>query len=131
MVLWNDAGTAGRLRRFANKQQIGLESFTPMQELRTEVLDTIATDPRDMEVSRMLLTMLRSLVDKTDELDMVELADGQGVSFQVRSAADDLGKLIGKNGRTARAIRTILGASAAKHGRRYSLDLAASPRGQG
>jgi predicted RNA-binding protein YlqC (UPF0109 family) len=78
----------------------------------------------------MLLTVLRALVDKTDELEMVTLSDDLGVSFQVRSAADDLGKLIGKNGRTARAIRTILGASAAKHRRRYSLDLAAGPRSQ-
>jgi uncharacterized protein len=101
-----------------------------MQQLHTETLDTIATDPRDLEVGRMLLTVLRALVDKTDELEMVTLSDDLGLSFQVRSAADDLGKLIGKNGRTARAIRTILGASAAKHGRRYSLDLAAGPRNQ-
>jgi predicted RNA-binding protein YlqC (UPF0109 family) len=99
-----------------------------MQEQCKESLDTIATDPRDLQVRGMLLTLLRSLVDKTDELQLVSLSDDFGVSFQVRSATDDLGKLIGKNGRTARAIRTILAASAAKHSRRYSLDLAASPR---
>jgi uncharacterized protein len=99
-----------------------------MQQLRTETLDTIATDPRDLQVGGMLLAVLRALVDKTDELNMVKLADDHGVSFQVRASPDDLGKLIGKNGRTARAIRTILGASAAKHGRRYSLDLAAGSR---
>jgi len=99
-----------------------------MQELRTDAPETVATDPRDLEVSRMLLAVLHSLVDRTDQLQMVALADDQGASFQVRAAADDLGKLIGKNGRTARAIRTILGASAAKHGRRYNLDLSADPR---
>jgi uncharacterized protein len=100
-----------------------------MEELfRIDALDTIATDPRDVEVGEMLFALVRSLVDKTDELQMVALADSEGVAFQVRSSGDDLGKLIGKGGHTARAIRTILSANAAKHRRRYSIDISAGPR---
>ena len=95
--------------------------------LRTDVADTIASDPRDKDVGEMLLALLRSLVDKEEELEMVSLADAGGVSFQVHSAPDDIGKLIGKGGRTARAIRVILGANGVKHRRRYSIDFGRRP----
>lgn len=96
--------------------------------LHAETLDTVVTDPRDTEVGKMLLAVVRSLVDKPEELRVVALADSQGVSFQVRPSSDDLGKLIGKSGHTARAIRTILSANAAKYKRRYSIDISADPR---
>jgi uncharacterized protein len=93
----------------------------------TDAADTIATDPRDAEVGAMLLAVLRSLVDSPDELEMISLADATGVSFQVHLDANDVGKLIGKSGRTARAIRTILSGNAAKRGRRYSIDFGRTP----
>jgi uncharacterized protein len=95
--------------------------------LRGDAGDTIATDPRDVAVGEMLLMMLRALVDKTDELVVLPLADAQGVSFEVRPAAEDMGKLIGKSGRTARSIRTILSGVAAKNKRRYSIDFGGRP----
>jgi predicted RNA-binding protein YlqC (UPF0109 family) len=94
-----------------------------MRELLSpESADTVAKDPRDAEVSQMLQYVLRSLVDRPDDLIIAPLADSAGVSFHVRSAPDEVGKLIGKNGRTARAIRTILSGNAARLGRRYSVD---------
>jgi predicted RNA-binding protein YlqC (UPF0109 family) len=71
----------------------------------------------------MLLAVIRSLVDEADRLELLHIPGDEGMAFQVRSAAGDVGKLIGKSGRTARAIRTILSATAAKNGRRYSLDI--------
>ncbi len=71
----------------------------------------------------MLFALMSSLVDSEDELEIVTIVATGGAAFQVRAAAGDIGKLIGKAGRTARAIRTILGACAAKHGRRYTLDI--------
>ncbi len=95
--------------------------------LRTDTADTNANDPRDRYVGDMLMTVLRSLVDREEELEMVSLADAGGVSFQIHSAAEDVGKLIGKGGRTARAIRVILGANAVKYKRRYSIDFGRKP----
>jgi predicted RNA-binding protein YlqC (UPF0109 family) len=71
----------------------------------------------------MLLCVVRSLVDEADRVELLHVAGDGGMAFQVRSAANDVGKLIGKSGRTARAIRTILSANAARNGRRYSLDI--------
>src|ERR1700709_2709221 len=90
--------------------------------LSAESADTVAKDPRDAEVGQMLQYVLRSLVDRPEELIIVPLADMAGVSFHVQAASDEIGKLIGKNGRTARAVRTILGGNAARLGRRYSVD---------
>jgi len=95
--------------------------------LRADATDTVATDPRDKEVGVMLLVVLRSLVDRGDEVSMVPLADANGISFQVHAPADEVGKLIGKGGRTARAIRVILGANAIKNRRRYSIDFSKNP----
>ena len=91
---------------------------------RTAMAETRSvTDPRDTEVRSMLLAVIRSLVDDADRVELLHVPGDEGMAFQVRSAAGDVGKLIGKSGRTARAIRTILSASAAKNGRRYSLDI--------
>jgi len=94
-----------------------------MEELkRAEAGDTVMTDLRDTEVGAMLAIVLRSLVDRPEALTVVPLSDAAGTSFQVHAAPDDVGKLIGKGGRTARAIRTILSGNAAKFKRRYSVD---------
>ena len=92
--------------------------------VRTPAETVAAADPKDLKVRDMLLTLMRSLVDAEDKLEVALIATAEGAAFQVRCAALDVGKLIGKSGRTARAIRTILSASAAKNGRRYTLDIA-------
>jgi uncharacterized protein len=92
--------------------------------LRTNLAETIpVSDPRDAEVLGMLLAVVRSLVDEAEKVELLHVANAEGVAFQVRSAANDVGKLIGKSGRTARAIRTILSGNAVKNGRRYTLDI--------
>ena len=93
---------------------------------RTPAEAASAADPRDLKVRDMLLVVMRSLVDAEDKLEIAHIAAAEGAAFQVRCAPLDVGKLIGKSGRTARAIRTILSASAAKNGRRYTLDIAQS-----
>jgi len=80
-------------------------------------------DSQDSSVRDMLLAVMNSLVDKEDDLEVAAIGIADGAVFQVRAASSDVGKLIGKGGRTARAIRVILGATAAKHGRRYTLDI--------
>jgi len=65
----------------------------------------------------------KSLVDYPDEV-VVNQVDGEATTvLELRVAAGDLGKVIGKQGRTARAIRTILGASGMKLKKRFVLEI--------
>ena len=65
----------------------------------------------------------KSLVDEPDKVS-VQAIDGEQVTvLELRVAPDDLGKVIGKQGRTARSIRTILGAAGMKLHKRYTLEI--------
>lgn len=65
----------------------------------------------------------KSLVDKPDEVKVTEVGGEQTIVYELRVAKDDLGKVIGKQGRTARAIRTILGAASTKLKKRSVLEI--------
>lgn len=56
----------------------------------------------------------KALVDKPDDVDVIEVDGEQTTVIELKVAKDDLGKVIGKQGRTARAMRTILSAAGAK-----------------
>lgn len=56
----------------------------------------------------------KALVDKPDDVDVIEVEGEQTTVIELKVAKDDLGKVIGKQGRTARAMRTILSAAGAK-----------------
>ena len=65
----------------------------------------------------------RSLVDETDGVRVTEQQRDRLRVLELRVAQADLGKVIGRQGRTARAMRNLLAAACAKTGRRYSLDI--------
>jgi Predicted RNA-binding protein (contains KH domain) len=65
----------------------------------------------------------RSLVDNPDAVQVSEVGGEQTVVFELRVAKEDLGKVIGKQGRTARAIRTILSAASTKLKKRSVLEI--------
>lgn len=65
----------------------------------------------------------RSLVDNPDEVQVIEVEGEQTVVYELRVAKDDLGKVIGKQGRTARAIRTLLRAASTKLKKRSVLEI--------
>lgn len=68
--------------------------------------------------------LARSLVDNPDEVQTRTYERGeQGTVVELEVAPADLGKVIGRQGRTARAIRTLLSAAGQKSRRRYSLDI--------
>lgn len=67
--------------------------------------------------------IVKSLVDNPDEVD-VQVVEGEKTTIlELRVSPEDIGKVIGKQGRIARALRTILSASASKDGRRTSLEI--------
>ncbi len=65
----------------------------------------------------------KSLVDNPDEVQVTEIGGEQTVVYELRVAKEDLGKVIGKQGRTARAIRTLLGAASTKLKKRSVLEI--------
>jgi len=65
----------------------------------------------------------KALVDNPDDVSVTELEGKQTSVIELRVAKEDLGKVIGKQGRTARAMRTILGAASTKVKKRSVLEI--------
>lgn len=65
----------------------------------------------------------KSLVDDASSVEVKETENEKGVVLELRVASGDIGKVIGKQGRIAKSIRTLLNASAGKTGKRYSLEI--------
>ena len=74
-------------------------------------------------MKQLIEDIAKSLVDMPDEV-VVTTVDGEQVTvIELKVAPGDLGKVIGKQGRTARSIRTILGAAGMKLNRRFTLEI--------
>ena len=71
----------------------------------------------------LLVYVVRALVDHPDDVCITELDGEQTAIFELRCHAEDVGKVIGKSGKTVGAIRTLLGTMAAKEGRRAFLEV--------
>ena len=65
----------------------------------------------------------KSLVDHPDEVHLRTYDRADQTTIELEVAQEDLGKIIGRQGRTARAIRTLLNAASQKSRRRFSLDI--------
>lgn len=74
-------------------------------------------------MKELLELIAKSLVDEPDAVAVTKIDGEQTTVLELRVAPDDLGKVIGKQGRTARAIRTILGASGMKVKKRFVLEI--------
>ncbi len=67
--------------------------------------------------------IVRAIVDRPDDVQVIEIAGSQVHLFELKVAKEDLGKVIGKGGAHASAIRTILAAASGKYHKRYILDI--------
>jgi predicted RNA-binding protein YlqC (UPF0109 family) len=67
--------------------------------------------------------LARGLVDHPEEVEVEEISEPDALVFELKVAEQDLGKVIGKQGRTAKALRTILSAASAKTRRRVILEI--------
>ena len=74
-------------------------------------------------MEELLEYLARSLVDKPDEVRVTRAERDGTVVLQLRVAEDDVGKVIGKQGRVARALRTLVRASGVKSGERATLEI--------
>ena len=74
-------------------------------------------------MKELLEYIARSLVDDPSQVSVKETRDGGTVVFELRVAPDDMGRVIGKSGRVANSIRSLLRVAAAKEGKRAQLDI--------
>ena len=75
------------------------------------------------KMQQLILEIVQALVDYPDAVTVEPIEDRDSTILQVCVAPQDIGKVIGKQGRTARSLRTILGAASMKLHHRFSLDI--------
>ncbi len=71
----------------------------------------------------LVLWLARELVERKDDVKVETIERDRSTVFELTVAQDDLGRVIGRGGRTAKAFRTVLDAAARKEGRRAVLDI--------
>ena len=74
-------------------------------------------------MKQLVEDIAKALVDLPDQVSVKEVQGEQVTVLELRVAPTDLGKVIGKQGRTARYIRTLLGAAGMKLNRRFTLEI--------
>ena len=74
-------------------------------------------------MKELIKYIAQSLVDNPDKVEVTEVIGEQASVIELRVAKEDLGKVIGKQGRTAQSIRTILSAASAKVHKRAGLEI--------
>ena len=79
--------------------------------------------PQMAEMKVLIEEIARALVDAPEDVAVRELKGEQATVYELKVAPDDIGKVIGKQGRTARSIRTLLVAVGTKLNRRFSLEI--------
>ena len=76
-----------------------------------------------MQMKDLIEFIAKALVDNPDQVEVREIEGEQSSVIELRVSREDLGKVIGKQGRTARAMRTILSAASTKLRKRAVLDI--------
>ncbi len=71
----------------------------------------------------LLETIIRPLVSHPEDISIEEIDQGKTVVLQLKVAPDDMGKVIGKQGRRAQAIRSVMKALATRQGKRVVVDI--------
>jgi predicted RNA-binding protein YlqC (UPF0109 family) len=75
------------------------------------------------DMRALIEQIAQALVDAPDQVAVEVINEEEATVLELKVAADDLGKVIGKQGRTARAMRTLLGAAGMKLHKRYTLEI--------
>jgi hypothetical protein len=88
-----------------------------------EAMQLASGNDSEKKMSDLVAELARALVDKPEEVSVETIQDGDGTLLRLHVAQSDVGKVIGKQGRTARSIRTVLSAASMKLKRRFSLDI--------
>jgi len=78
---------------------------------------------QNSSLSGLIEYLARGLVDNPEEVVVEEVDEPDALVFELKVAEQDLGKVIGKQGRTAKALRTVLSAASSKSRRRVMLEI--------
>ena len=116
------------------KDNAEIAGFDASEFVKDSVLEDVKVETRENEKYIVFTWKTEGEETKTDEIKVSDFAKlyeagtglelaADGVTFNVKVAENDIGKVIGKYGRIAKAMRTVLSASAVKDGKRYSLDI--------
>ncbi len=74
-------------------------------------------------MKELITFIAEKLVDKPEDVDVTCRDEDDSITIELRVAKEDLGKVIGKQGRTARAMRTVLATAASRSGKRSRLEI--------
>ena len=74
-------------------------------------------------INEMLTYIVGNLVEKPEEIQVNVLENGNSITLQLRVAAEDMGKVIGRQGRIAKEIRALMRSVAQRQGKRVSVDI--------
>jgi len=86
-------------------------------------LDLILTREESKPMKDLLIKIVKALVDDPEQVQVDEVVSSQTIILELRVAKTDMGKVIGKKGRTVNAIRTLLSAASGKVKKRYMLEI--------
>lgn len=97
-------------------------AYSQEVSVMNETIVSKSADPA-MLMKQLIEEIVQALVDDPQSLAVDVITENDSSVIRVRVAHDDIGKVIGKQGRTARSLRTILGAASMKLHHRFALDI--------
>lgn len=74
-------------------------------------------------MKELVKTIAKFIVDEPDQVEVNQVEKDKSIIIELSVAEDDMGKVIGKQGRIARAIRTVVKAAATKEGKKITVDI--------
>lgn len=74
-------------------------------------------------MKELVLTVAKALVSHPDQVEVNEIEDERTITLELKVAPDDMGKIIGKQGRIAKAIRTVIKAASTKENKRVVVEI--------
>ena len=85
--------------------------------------ETMTTDTTEASLQALVEYIARGLVTQPDDVNITQSMKADMIVYEVRVADDDKGRVIGKNGRTAKALRAIIGAAATKNDKKATVEI--------
>jgi predicted RNA-binding protein YlqC (UPF0109 family) len=79
--------------------------------------------PPNVSLKELIEYIARALVDRPDDVEVAEISGEQTIVLELKVAKEDLGKVIGKQGRTVKAMRALLAAASSKLKKRADLEI--------
>jgi len=101
----------------------GRERYSPKRYVMVQADSLSAVDPVSGKIRDLVAGIAEALVDHPDRVSVEAIVEPSSTILRLRVDPSDVGKIIGKQGRTARSMRTILSAASMKLHHRFSLDI--------